>query len=132
MNIRTKTALILTMVLCVSFFLMAQKTTDLAGTWAGDATIGGMGDPNLLTLVLELKDGKLSGKMNDEFETIIEAEISEIKLADGVFSFSVTARGPGGEDAVLNFKMKVTGNSMEGTFEIPDMGLSGTWEATKK
>ena len=45
------------------------------------------------------------------------------------FGYSV---GPGGQEMTLIFKMNVDGDSMEGTLEIADMGMNGTWEATKQ
>ncbi len=41
------------------------------------------------------------------------------------------AEGPQGQAAV-KFKLKVSGNTMEGEFDIPDMGMAGTWEATNQ
>ena len=131
MKTGTRAALILFVGLLVSMGLVAQKPADLVGTWEGEATIDGMGEPNILTLALELKDGKLTGVMNDQYDTI-SAEISEVKLEADAFSFTVIATGPNGEEAAINFKMTVEGGSMKGTFEIPDMGMSGNWEATKQ
>jgi len=92
----------------------------------------GMAEPNEFSLVLGLKEGVLSGHMTDQYGSMSEAPISEIKLEDGVFSFSVFAIGPGGEELKLILEMNVDGDSMEGTLEIPDMGMTGTWEATKQ
>jgi hypothetical protein len=111
---------------------MAQKPADMAGTWVGLATLEGMADPNEFTLVMEMKDGKLAGHMTDQYESMSESPIDEIKLESGVFSFSVLATGPGGEEIKLVLKMNVEGDSMKGTLEIPDMGMNGAWEATKQ
>jgi hypothetical protein len=111
---------------------MAQKPEDLAGTWIGSATLERMGDPNELTLVLELKDGELKGHMSDQFETMTESPISDVELGDGAFTFSTYAIGPGGGNLTLVFKMKVDGDSMSGVLEVPDMGVNGEWEATKQ
>lgn len=132
MKTSTRFALILALGLCVSVNLLAQKPSDMVGTWVGDATLEGMSEPNEFTLVLELKDEKLSGHMTDQYETMSEAPISDIKLEDGVFSFSVLAIGPGGQELKLILKMNVDGDSMNGTLEVPDMGMNGTWEATKQ
>jgi hypothetical protein len=40
--------------------------------------------------------------------------------------------GPNGEEIKLVFKMELDGDSMSGMLEIPDMGMSGTWEAEKQ
>jgi hypothetical protein len=132
MKMRTKLALVGVLGLFLSLSLTAQKPADLVGTWVGLATLEGMGDPNELTLVLDLKDGELVGHMSDQYETMIEAPISEIKLGEGEFNFSVVAMGPGGQDLTLIFKMKMDVDSMKGTLEVPDMSLNGKWEATKQ
>ena len=123
--------LVLTLMFGVSASLSAQKPADLVGTWIGPGILDGEADTNELTLVLELKEGKLSGHMTGEYGTLSEAELVDISLAEGVFSFAVMAVGPDG-DAKVTFKMKVKGESMTGELEIPDMGMSGTWEATKQ
>jgi hypothetical protein len=125
-------AFFLALAMGVSFNLMAQKPADLVGTWVGLATLEGMDEPNEFTLVLEMKDGSLAGHMTDQYGSMTQAAIAEIKLEDGVFSFSVVATGPGGEETTLVLKMNVEGDSMKGTLEIPDMGMNGAWEATKQ
>ena len=115
----------------MSASLSAQKPTDLVGTWIGPGTIEGEAETNELTLVLELKEGKLSGHMSDEIGYLNEAELTESSLADGIFSFAITAESPGGS-MEITFKMKVKGDSMTGEMDMPDMGMSGTWEATKQ
>ncbi|MGD9344842.1 MAG: hypothetical protein PVH84_03205 [Candidatus Aminicenantes bacterium] len=132
MNGRTNLILIMAVGLFVSLALFAQKPADMAGTWVGSATLEGMGDPNELTLVLELKNGELTGHMSDQFETMVESPISEVELGEGTFKFSTYAIGPGGGNLNLIFKMKVDGDSMSGVLEVPDMELSGEWEATKQ
>ena len=128
----TRAALIFALGLCLSGSLMAQKPADMVGTWVGMATLEGMADPNQLTLVVELKEGKIQGHMTDEFGTLSESPIEEATLKEGAFTFSVKGAGPGGQELTMSFKMKVDGDSMKGTFEIPDMGMAGTWESTKQ
>lgn len=132
MKMMTRLALFLALGFLLSVSLMAQKPVDLVGTWAGSATLEGMGDPNELTLVLELKEGELTGHMSDQFETMVESPISEVEVGEGIFKFSTYAMGPGGQNLTLIFKMKVEGDSMSGTLEVPDMGVNGEWEATKQ
>ncbi len=128
----TRLALILALGLCLAVNLTAQKPADMVGTWVGMATLEGMDEPNEFTLVLEMKDGKLAGHLTDQYDTMSESPIDEITLEEGVFSFSVLATGPGGQELKIVLKMNVEGDSMEGTLEIPDMGWNGTWEATKQ
>jgi hypothetical protein len=132
MKIEKSFALILLLGICVTVNLMAQKPADMVGTWVGLATLEGMDTPNEFTLVLEMKDGNLAGHMTDQYGSMTEAPIDEIKLEEGIFSFSVLATGPGGEEITLVLKMNVEGDSMQGTLEIPDMGMNGAWEATKQ
>jgi len=122
--------LTLALLFVVGICLTAQKPADLVGTWVGEATIPDMG-PNELTLVLDLKDGKLAGHMTGQYGTLNEAPLSEITLEKDVFSFSAMAEGANGEVAV-KFKMKISGDSMQGDLEIPDMGMAGSWVATKQ
>jgi hypothetical protein len=131
MKIKTRFALILALGLYASVNLMAQKPSDLVGTWVGMATIEGI-EPNELTLVLEMKGGKLTGHMTGQYGMMSEAPISEIKLEDGVFSFHVATVGPSGKDVTLIFKMKVDSDSMKGDLEIPDLDMKGAWEAKKQ
>jgi len=132
MNKRTHLILIVAVGFFVSWGLFAQKASDMEGTWVGSATLEGMGDPNELTLVLEIKEGALTGHMSDQFETMVESPVSEVELGEGILKFSTYAMGPGGQNLTLIFKMKVDGDSMSGVLEVPDMGVNGKWEATKR
>jgi hypothetical protein len=131
-KMQKRLTLLLAVGLFVSLGLLAQETKDMVGTWVGSATLEGMGDPNELTLVLELKDGELTGHMSDQFDTMTESPISDVELGEGTFKFSTYAIGPGGGNLTLIFTMKVDGDSMTGVLEVPDMGVNGEWEATKQ
>ena len=128
---KTKGVLVFVLMVMACLTLSAQKPADLVGTWEGEATLEGESDPNVLTMVLEMKEGKLAGHLTDQYETWMETPLEELTLEGDVLSFSVNASTPGG-DFLVKFTMKVEGNSMTGELEIPDMGLKGTWEATKK
>ena len=132
MKIGPKLALILAIGACLAVNSMAQKPADMVGTWVGLATLEGMAEPNEFTLVLEMKEGKLAGHITDQYNTMSESSIDEIELGEGTFSFSVVGNAPGGQEITLVLKMEVDGDSMEGILEIPDMGMNGTWEASKK
>ena len=132
MKIKTRLILVLAVGLFAALNLTAQKPADLQGTWFGPATLEGMSEPNDFTLVLEMKEGKLTGHMTDQYSTMNENPIEEIKLEGGVFSFSIKAMGPGGQEITLVLKMNIEGDSMEGTLEIPEMGMTGAWEASKQ
>jgi hypothetical protein len=118
-------------VLWMSVILAAQQPADLVGTWSGDATLEGLDEPNTLTLVLEMKDGKLAGYMTDQYEAI-NANITDVVVEQGTFSFSVTVLYGPGNQGTAKFKMKVLENTMKGELEIPEMGAKGAWQATKE
>lgn len=132
MKIKTKLALILSLGLCLSINLMAQKPADMVGTWVGLATLEGEDEPNEFTLVLELEGENLKGHLTDQYGTLDEASLEEIKLEEGMFSFSVKGTAPGGQEFTMVLNMDVEGDSMKGTLEIPGFGMNGAWEATKQ
>jgi hypothetical protein len=131
MRLRTKFFLILSLGLCLSINLAAQKPADMVGTWVGMATLEGMDEPDEFTLVLEIEGESLKGHLTDQYGTLDEAPLEEIKLEDGKFSFSVKGTAPDGQEFTMVLDMDVEGDSMKGTLEIPGFG-TGAWEATKQ
>ena len=128
----TRLALILALGFCLTVNLMAQKPEDMVGTWVGLATLEGMAEPNEFVLVMEMKEGNLAGHLTDQYGTLNEAPIDEIELGEEIFSFSVVGTAPGGQEFNMVLKMNVDDDSMEGPLEIEEMGMNGTWEATKQ
>jgi len=132
MRLAKKAAAAATMILWVSMILAAQQPpADLAGTWSGEATLEGMDEPNTLTLVLGLKEGKLAGHMTDQYGAI-DGDIKDVVFEQGAFNFSVPLTPPQGGQGTVIFKMKVNGDAMNGGIEIPEMGAKGAWAASKK
>lgn len=131
MKINVQLTLLFAMVMIATISLSAQKPEDLVGTWVGTATLEGEPEPNELNLVLELQDGKLVGNMTDQYGSMNETPAEEISLEEGVLRFSIQVEVPSGTFKV-EFKMTVSGDSMEGELTIPDMGLTGKWEATRQ
>ena len=131
MKTKAKITMFLALAMLTALSLSAQKLEDMAGTWVGTATLEGEAEPNELTLVLELQEGKLTGKMTDQYGSMNETQAEDISLEQGVFRFSVTVQVPDGTFK-LEFKMKVSGDSMEGELVVRDMGMTGAWEATKQ
>jgi hypothetical protein len=120
-------------ILCLfALVLEAQKPADLVGTWSGLATLEGLDAPNELTLVLELKEGKLAGTMSDQYGTINDFAISDVVLDKGTLSFASPVVGPGGEQMSIKFKMTLSVDSMKGEIEVPEMSMKGAWEAAKR
>ena len=128
---KTQWILAFSLMVLTSLVLCAQKPEDLVGTWVGEATVEAEPDPNVLTLVLKLEDGKLAGLMTDQYNSMIEVPIQDITLQNGVFNFSVYADIGGGQ-LLLKFSMTLEGDSMKGKLDVPDMGMAGTWEASKQ
>ena len=131
MKVKSKLVVCVMVGLCFALSAQAQKTAEMEGTWSGLATLEGMDDANELVLVLTLEEGALKGHMTDEYGTMSESAIDKAELKEGVFTFEVKGFGPNGEEILLVFKMEVDGTSMKGTFDIPDMGMAGEWEAEK-
>lgn len=131
MKVARKTSILAAAALWLSLGLPAQQPADLVGTWSGDATLEGMDEPNTLTLVLEMKEGKLAGHMTDQYGAI-DSDITKIVLEKGAFNFTAPAILPQGAEGVINFKMKVLDNIMKGEIEIPEMSAKGAWQATKQ
>jgi len=131
MKAKAKFTLFLAMAMLTALSLSAQKLEDMAGTWVGKVTAAGEND-NEFTLVLELKNGKLAGKMSDQFGAMKETPVEDISLEKGVFSFSGNVQVHGGGAVKFKFKMNVAGDSMEGQLLIPDKGWTATWKATKQ
>jgi hypothetical protein len=117
--------------LWASLFLTAQQPTDMVGTWSGEATLEGMDEPNTLTLILELKEGKLAGHMTDQFGAV-DGDLKDILLEQGAFNFTVPVMLPQGGEGSILFKMKLSGDGMKGEIEIPEMSAKGTWQASKQ
>jgi len=132
MKTLTRFGVMVGLALLVSISLSAQKPAALVGTWVGPGTLQGEDGVNELTLVLELKEKKLAGHMSDQFGTMNQAPLSEITLEKDAFNFTASAMGPNGTAMAIKFKMKVAGEKMTGTIEIPDMSMCGTGEATLK
>jgi hypothetical protein len=126
-----KTTVIAAIGLWVGLLAAAQQPADLAGTWSGEATLEGMDEPNILTLVLEMKEGKLAGHMTDQYGAV-HSDVKDIVLEQGAFNFTAPVMLPQGGQGSILFKMRLNGDSMKGEIEIPEMSAKGTWQATKQ
>ena len=131
MRLARKTTVVAAVALWVSLFVATQQPADLVGTWSGEATLEGMDEPNTLTLVLEMKEGKLAGHMTDQYEAV-DGDITDIVVEQGAFNFSAPVLFGQGSQGTIHFKMKVDGDAMKGEIEIPEMSAKGIWQATKQ
>ncbi len=116
--------------LLISGIVLSQERIDLSGKWTGETYVeGGPDIILLLTLVLEYKDNKITGKLNDDMG-YIGSEITEVELESEVFTFKAIAQAPAG-DISLSFKVTVTGDIMEGEWNSEE-GYYGSWTATRE
>ncbi len=92
MKTKSKWIIFAAALVIASLNLSAQKPADLAGTWAGEATLEGQ-PPNNLTLVLSLVEGKLEGHMTGEYGTLNETPAKDFTHAS--FTASGTIAGVG-------------------------------------
>jgi hypothetical protein len=70
--------------------------------------------------------------MNDQFGTINQFPISDVTLEKSVLTFTTPVLGQGGQQTTIKYKMTISGETMKGEIQIPDMGLTGAWEAVRK
>jgi len=80
---KTRWMIFLALILFAGMSITAQKPAELVGTWGGESTLDMEPEPNVLTLVLELKDGKLAGHMTGEFGVLYESPLIEVTLENG-------------------------------------------------
>jgi hypothetical protein len=105
---------------------------DIIGTWEGPAAFkSSPGSKRILTLVLEEKDGALSGTFSDEggtkYTQVVIANFHKTNLILDIFFQS------GGRAFKMNANMTLKDAShMKGKFEIPEMKREGIWKAEKK
>jgi hypothetical protein len=105
---------------------------DIAGVWEGPAAYKrNPGSKNVLTLMLEEKEGKLFATFADQFKTSYERV--NIKSFQGnnlfleiIFSFK-------NENYVMDMDIDIKDDShMRGKFKIEKIGRTGIWTAEKK
>jgi len=129
----TKILLSVTIIaLFISAPLFSQEKTDLSGTWTGGATFDNRPDMvNEISMVIAQKEGKLTGEIFDEFNSLVDTPVKNIKFEKGILTFDtlVMLRG---EEQSIKFKMTVKGMSMEGTITVPELDWKGKWKANKQ
>jgi len=104
-----------------------KNIKDLTGTWKGHVTLTIDPDPRGFTLILQEKDGILSGKMVDELGHARDTPLQKISFADNILSFEIVMGR-----YIYKYKMKVKGNLMEGEIEISGSDTTGTYKAKRE
>ncbi len=121
------------------FMTVAAFAADASptGTWKYTQPGRGGGPGVERTLMLDLKDGNLTGTLKGasmgQFE-IPDAAISEGTFKDGVVAFSVTTER-NGQKRTAKYQGKLEGDTIKGTVEQPGRGggapQSTEWVATR-
>ncbi len=107
----------------------SEQTVNLTGTWEGPTYAEGPGIELTMTLVLKHEGDAITGVINDDLG-YIDCEITDPKIAGGVFTFSATAMTPDG-DIPMDFTLNISESTLEGEWTVGDMA-SGSWTAHKK
>jgi len=115
-------------ILVLSFNLTFAQKVDLNGTWQGATFAAGPDIDLTLTLVLEHKDNKITGKLKDDLG-FINSPITEAKLVDKKLTFKSIAQTPDG-DVGMSFKLTVKKDALDGSWQADD-GTTGDWAAKK-
>jgi hypothetical protein len=108
------------------------KIKDILGIWEGPAAFkSSPGSKRILTLVLEEKDGTLSGTFSDETGTkytqVVITNFHKNNLILDIFFQN------GDREFEMNANMTLKDAShMKGKFKIPEMKREGIWKAEKK
>ncbi len=108
------------------------KIKDITGTWEGPAAFKiSPGSKRILTLVLEEKDGTLSGTFSDEAGTnYTQVAITNFSKNNLILDISFQS---GDREFKMNANMTLKDAShMKGKFQIPEMKREGIWKAEKK
>jgi len=108
----------------------SQAKLDLTGTWEGSTYVEGPGFEMFFTMVLEHKDGVITGKLNDDMG-YIDSDITEVKLDGDVLTFEVVADSPEGEIS-MSFTMECSNSELKGEWDAGGGAAYGEWTAGKK
>ncbi len=89
---------------------------DLVGTWVGETEVPESSEPDKLTVVFALTDGKLTGTFSDTMGFASEAHCENITYEDGNLSFHFDVND-GYVTMPIYVTLKVEGDSMTGYWE---------------
>ena len=108
------------------------KIEDITGVWKGTAAYKeDPGSKNILTLVLEEKEGNLSGTFSDQFGTHYnQVKIKSFQENNLLLEIAFAFRN---DIYVMDIDAVVKDDShMKGKFRIEKMGRTGIWNAEKQ
>lgn len=89
---------------------------DLVGTWVGETEVPDAPEPDKLTIVFALADGKLTGTFTDSVGFASEVPCEDINYEDGNLSFHFDIND-GYSTVPIYVTLKVEGDSMTGYWE---------------
>jgi hypothetical protein len=115
-------------ILVLSFNLSLAQNIDLNGTWKGATFVVGPEIDLIMTLVIEQKGSKITGKLKDDLG-FIDSPITEVKLVENKLTFKSIAQTPDG-DYDMTFKLTVKKDILDGSWKAGD-NSSGDWTAKK-
>jgi len=114
---------------CLGTLASAQQKNDLSGTWMGHAER--QGNLDNLTLVLTKKDNTYAGVLTDEMGMFQDSEIKKFVQKADVITFEFNGGG-GGQTFTLKAELKLSGETMKGTWAMIGVEDSGTLELVRK
>jgi len=106
-----------------------KQKIDFTGTWYGPINTPD-GEDNA-TWTVKYQDGVFSGNITDELGYMDNAPLKNFVIKNNTIALDIVVSIPEG-DMTVKVKGTIKGDTIEGTWEIPDMGDSGTWSASKK
>ncbi len=104
------------------------------GSWRGQGLRDNRTDPlQQWTLQLELKDGKLTGVMNDALGEMRDIKLKEVYVSDGELFFQLSYESSRGLHVLYRHQARMQGDKLLSLFEGKEGGKSfaGKWEAKR-
>jgi hypothetical protein len=101
------------------------------GTW--DVEVLAEGQSYFLTMVLTQSQGQLEGKVSEQNGMFTDAVLSSLTFDGESLAFEFTGpTPPDGMPRLIQTALKVSGDTMEGSVTIPDLGVYAQAKAAKK
>jgi len=112
---RKPTALVTAVFLLISFGPTLALQSSITGTWVGETAVPDALEPDILTLVLEMKDAKLAGKLTDSMGYAQDADCLDLEYGENELEFYFEI-SDGYDVQPIYISLKVEGDSMIGTW----------------
>jgi hypothetical protein len=123
-------ALVLLALVAVAGAQEAVKPESLAGTW--DVEITAEGQYVYVTLVFEIVEGKLAGKVTERYGMFIDAPCDNISLDGRKLRFSANLLSPpDGMTKLWKVDVEVDGDAMTGSIWNTDVAITASFVGKK-